>query len=235
MVEPVLKLYFSGGSGPVLQQTVFRHHLLPPPNYERRASRGLYRDDPTNGSFVWGKGAQAMSLFFLPWSAWALRSNDHRHYEKPKFEGYKLSHPACLDYALSRHTGWLTGIFGEDAEHKPLLCRLVKVDNSNQKQDGPVAVALKEQQLPPRCILVYLDDKLCEDPEQLDDLRLKIHKQWHKNHAEHALNLGPNSPEGSDVTVTVANGGVEISIDRESHSLLVRSIGGGKRTKPSSH
>lgn len=115
------------------------------------------------GTFHWSSAVRAVACLFLK-----AKLIDESERVEPMLIGGARSLAASLDYALTKHPGWLVDMFGVSAGGKTLANRLVRVTNSHRKRGGPVAISLNSHVCPQDCVDILLDGKTVSD---LDTLR----------------------------------------------------------------
>jgi hypothetical protein len=119
-----------------LDRTTFSHPLL---SRQIQAQRGVSVRRGIS-SFHWSRGVQGLSVLCAQAVLSRLTGAG-----TPSIVGEVGSLALSLDYALSKESAWLSQIFGQDSDGRPLLRRMVTRVNPERKRPGPVEVSLKPE------------------------------------------------------------------------------------------
>lgn len=184
-----IQLYFSGGSSPELQKTVFRNAA---DNQELRAIRGrtpgAFSD---HGTFLWTSAVQALCVLLL-------RSAASRHSDQQAtLEGESGSLASALDYALSKQVAWLFDIFGSDGSGDTLARRLIARTNPERKRPGPVVISLNPRGLRAEGISVFIDNALLSSASEISAIAQQLE-------VEHARQPGSVISRPTTIEVNLA-------------------------------
>jgi len=171
-----IEIFLSSRDDPQLMETHFEYGEGAR-ECVKKASRGL--DEGTfnrdYGSFTWTRAVQAITVCFLRWAAWGRRSKVDRGASPPDIQGKRGSLAATLNYALTKKPQWLSDVFGCSVSGSPQI-EFIKRSNPDFKTDpnSPVRVFLDCSQLPPEHINVFINGKLIDKSEALDELARKV-------------------------------------------------------------
>lgn len=131
-----------------LIETRFAHTLVPEP---RRSIRGKSGGAYVHcGSFQWTSAVKGLALLFLKAAADRLGGFE----SLTPLSGCRGSLAASLDYAIAKEPEWIIDVFGADSKGTPIIRRLVRITNPNQKRPGPVALCLNQSFLPSAAISI---------------------------------------------------------------------------------
>ena len=155
-----------------LVETCFSQSLIPTP---LRAVRGKSSGAFFNcGSFQWTSAVQALSVLFIRAAIDHLRGNP----SLTPLSGERGSLAASLDYAIAKEPEWIIEMFGTDSKATPLIKRLVRLSNSNQKRPGPVAVSLNDRFFPASSIEIRISGVLIQSDATMENLIEQIEKAY---------------------------------------------------------
>ena len=170
-----VQLRFIGSDILMLQETLFKHPILP---WEeqlaiRGRTAGAYHG---YASFPWCNGVIALSLLLLE----ALIQQFHHgssNFARPYLEGGAGSPAAALDSALSKETEWLTDMFGWDEVGTPILKKALIRTNPERKRPGPVSISLHPRIIPSSAIEIFLNNLQVVETENLEDMANRLRQQ----------------------------------------------------------
>lgn len=165
-----LTLYFSGDRALELVRTDFYCSLF---GERLQTERGKGNIGAFKGSFQWTQGVQAVAILVLK----TLLSKTPSESEA-SLSGSSSSAASSLDYALSKPPTWMLDMFGCSSSGEPIVRRLFKRVNPEQKLPGPVSVSLNLSFLPQTGIKIFINDTECRDKEKLSALVDALETNW---------------------------------------------------------
>lgn len=160
-----IALHFLSAAQPELAEIVF----TPVPGDERVARRGkglVFTDD--QASFQWTKAVKAFALLFVGTKLAQLSDTPF------ELTGQHGSAAASLDYAISKPTEWVAGLFGGKRDQQDFRRKAFKISNSEQKLPGPVTVHLSASFGEPEALQIFLDDQKLSSSTDLLRLYLAL-------------------------------------------------------------
>ncbi len=190
-----LVLSFTSNPSPQLVETTFEHPVLGK-DRQLRAVRGddVGASSDAAGSFKWTSAVKALAVLLLRSAAWGRRCPDEREDKIPVVEGWHGSPAASLNYAISKSTSWLGGMFGTDANDRSNIVFLINRSNPDFKTlpGEPVVLCVDVDALPPEAIQIVLDRAPVESADELENMASEIELQCGKPMG-HSASAGADS------------------------------------------
>jgi len=209
-----VNFYFNGGvRNPQLVKSEFFHPLLDDGRIAVRGkSPGGY---PTEYSFQWSPGVQALSILILKNASSAvLRTTNMTN----ALVGRTGSPAVALDNALYKQPAWLIDMFGSDSRGSPLISRILKRSNPGMKRPEPTIVAIRSEVLVPSGISIFMDDHRINDENLLSQMA-EIIQSTHF-HSFHLSTLSKPSLRDSVEIVELSESTQIPSADRHSQGQI---------------
>jgi hypothetical protein len=161
----MLSLFFLSADAPQSSPQLTEIVFSPQPDDMRVARRGkglVYSDD--QASFQWTKAVKAFAQLAVGTKLAILSDTPF------ELEGEHGSASASLDFAISKPTDWVAGLFGGKDDSKDYRRLIFKISNSEQKLPGPVKVHLSRSLCEWEQLQIYLDDRKLSNARELLEL-----------------------------------------------------------------